>query len=420
MASARAPGATIWIINHYAISPDLPGGTRHFELAKELVRRGHNVRVFACDINLSLRQHTKLSDGALRCDQSYDGVDFTWVNAAAYTKNNWRRTWNMLSFAMNVVRIGLSVGESPDCIVGSSPHPFAALAAWVLARAKRARFVLELRDLWPQALVDMGIPESSPSVRAMRVLEKFLYQAAQSIVILAAGSRQYLAVRGIDSRKVAFIPNGVHLGDFDSRTDVSREELRAKYGFTGFTVVYTGAHGAANSLGTVLDAAPKLKQVGDLQIVLIGDGPEKEWLVSRAQEQELSNVRFLDPVPKGEIPDVLRAADGALITLRDVKAFSYGISPNKLFDYMAARKPIICAVSGDIGALVRESGCGFSVAPEQPGLLADALIALANLPEEDIRRMGACGRRVVEESYDRRQLACLLEQVCLGQVPQNE
>ncbi|MGE5483297.1 MAG: glycosyltransferase, partial [Bacteroidota bacterium] len=145
-------GPEIWMINQYSITPDLPGGTRHYDFGCELVKSGYRVRIFASDVNLALRTHTKLRNGELWREENVNGVRFVWVRAAEYRINNWRRAWNMLSFAANVLRVGLRLSNCrPRTIIGSSPHPFAALGAWALAKLKRAHFVLELRDLWPQA-----------------------------------------------------------------------------------------------------------------------------------------------------------------------------------------------------------------------------------------------------------------------------
>ncbi|MEW6227086.1 MAG: glycosyltransferase family 4 protein, partial [Bacillota bacterium] len=206
----------VWIVNQYAITPDLPGGTRHYDFGVELVKMGYEVRIFASDVNLALRQHTKLEPGELYREESINGVRFVWVRAATYQKNDWRRAWNMLSFAFNACRVGAArLGGRPEAIIGSSPHPFAALAAWVISKIKRSRFMLELRDLWPQVLVDMGgVSERSVPARVLRLVERFLYRVASRIIILATGSREYLLRRGVLSDKVVYIPNGVHLMNF--------------------------------------------------------------------------------------------------------------------------------------------------------------------------------------------------------------
>lgn len=414
--SARAHNTvkpTLWMINQYAITPDLPGGTRHYDFGCELVKQGWDVTIFASDINLALRKHTKLKEHELWSEEVVDGVRFVWVKAALYQKNNWRRVWNMLSFVLNFMRVASQIDQCPQCIIGSSPHLFTPLGAWWVAARKRARFVLELRDLWPQALIDMtGASESKPSIKLLRLIEKLSYRIASKIVILAKGSEDYLTRRGVPTDRIVYIPNGVHMGNFglgSGDSAVSRDDWRNEFGFTGFTIVYTGAHGPANALHVILSAAEMLcEERSDVQFVLVGDGPVKADLAAEAKRKGLKNVRFMDPMPKTMIPRLLAASDAAVITLRSVDAFAYAISPNKLFDYMAAEKPIICAVSGDMADLVSKNQAGYSVAPEDPRALADAAARIAALPEVELSAMGLRGRAVVERDFSRVRLASVL------------
>ncbi len=390
------------MINQYAITPDLPGGTRHFDFGCELVKRGHEVYIFASDINLALRKHMKLEPGQLWREEEIEGVRFIWVDAALYEKNDWRRAWNMLSFSWNVRRAAKQVRSKPDVIIGSSPHPFAALAAGHLAKGCQSRFLLELRDLWPQALIDMGgMSEGGLAATGLRSIEKQLYRDAEKIIILASGSRDYLVNLGVSRDKIVYIPNGVHLRNFKP-IGQGRDKQREQFGFNGFTVAYTGAHGPANALQTITAAAEILqKKRSDIQFVLVGDGPSKHSLVTDAEARHLANMRFLDPVPKDVIPQLLFAADAAIITLRSVDAFSYAISPNKLFDYMAAGKPVICAVPGDVGRLVDQKNAGLTVRPEDPVALAEAAERLRHMSDEERLAFGQRGRDLVMREFSR-------------------
>lgn len=407
-----SPGnKVVWMINQYTITPDLPGGTRHFDFGCELVKRGYDVCIFASDVNLALRKHMKLQPGELWREEEVEGVRFIWTRAALYEKNNWRRAWNMLSFSWNVQRVAREIKDRPDVIIGSSPHPFAAQAAWHVSRRLRSRFLLEIRDLWPQTLIDMGgISERGLVTGGLRMVERQLYSAADKIIVLAKGSYQHLVGRGIDPNKLVYIPNGVHLSNFQigcpDNVQQKKEEFRKEFGFEGFTIVYTGAHGPANSLGTILAAADILnKQCSDIKFVLVGDGPSKKDLVRDAYERGLTNIRFMDPIPKESIPKLLCAADAAVITLRAVDTFSYGVSPNKLFDYMAAGKPIICAVPGDMAELVNSSEAGISVEPEDADALGNAAKQMSLMTKEELNAIGQRGRQLVRSEFSREVLA---------------
>ncbi|MBY6277296.1 glycosyltransferase family 4 protein [Symbiobacterium thermophilum] len=395
----------IWWINQYAVTPDLPGGTRHYDLAVELGRMGHHVRVFASDVNLSLRRRTKLAGAQLYDVEDLNGVQFVWVRSAGYQRNDWRRAWNMLSFSLNLLRVARHMQEDsrPDVIIGSTPHPFAALAADYLARWCGARFVLEVRDLWPQALIDMGgLRESHPVVGVLRLLERRLYAAADRVIVLAKGAESYLAGRGVQPERLVYVPNGVHLDHFRSSAD--RQSNRDRFGFERFTIVYTGAHGPANALETILQTARMVRDL-PVEFVLVGDGPAKDALLRLAKSLGVDNVRFMPPIPKREMADLLSAADAAVITLKNAHAFSYAVSPNKLFDYMAAGLPILCAVPGEIAHMVRTAQAGFVAEPENPADLAHAVRCLLALPAVDRQRMGRGGRAYIEANFDRRALA---------------
>ena len=396
----------IWMINHYAISPDLPGGTRHFDFACELVKKGYKVKIFACDVILGKnKEHAKLEEKESYSVENINGVEFIWVRAATYERNNWRRAWNMLTFSYNCYKVGCKFKGKPEVIIGSSPHPFAAFAAVRLTRKLKTKFFLEVRDLWPQVIVDMGkLNQYHPITQAMRLLEKYLYRAADKIIVLAEGSKNYLiGKRGIKESKILYLPNGVHLNNFSYKED--RDALRKLYNFNKFTLIYTGAHGPANSLDTILRAADRLRENKDIEIVLVGNGILKERLLKQAKEMRLNNVRFFDPVPKTEIPGILSAADAAIITLKKVKVFSYGVSPNKLFDYMAARKPIICAVEGEMAEKVENIGCGISVIAEDEKSMANAITHLVNLPQNELKKMGDNGYEEIKKNYSREKLA---------------
>lgn len=409
--SATCERPEIWIINQYAITPDLPGGTRHYDFGCELVKKGYQVRIFACDVNLALRCHTKLKGNEMWREEEVNGVRFVWVRSATYQRNDWRRVWNMLSFSLNVYRVGVALKERPRAIIGSSPHPFAAFAAWAISRQKHSEFILELRDLWPQALVDMGgMSERSIQAKLLRLLERFLYRSAARIIVLALGSRDYLIRRGVPPEKIAYIPNGVHLKNFavtcvGESPAATTSRLRAKFGFDRFTIVYAGAHGPANALETVLRAADLLRARKDIEFVLVGDGPSKCALVQEASRLKLNNVRFMDPVPKEQIPDLLSASDVTLVTLRAVDTFSYAVSPNKLFDYMAAGKPVICAIPGDMARLVTENDAGIAVEPENPEALARAVERMLDMTDAERIAMGRRGRDLVEREFSREKLA---------------
>lgn len=388
----------IWFINQYAITPDLPGGTRHYDFGMELVKSGHSVRIFAANVNLALRRHMRNLKGKIWLEEPVNGISFEWIKTSLHRRNGWRRGLGMLNFSYNVYRAGLRQSVQPDLIIGSSPHPFAALAGYYLARKLGCRFILEVRDLWPQALIDMkGISAKHPIVWMMRWVEQHLYHHADHVIVLARGSIPYLAEKGVSGERITYIPNGVHPEHFVSLE--TRQEIRRLYGFNRFTIIYTGAHGPANALNTILDAANNLNAESGIEFVLIGDGPVKPDLQAQARKLKLKNLRFLDPIPKSKIPDLLHAADAGIITLKDAQAFYKAVSPNKFVDYLSAGLPVLCAAPGDIGMMVRQCGCGLTSAPEDGMSMAEQIRKLAALPVEERAKMGSNGQGLVMDQY---------------------
>lgn len=272
-------GQSIWVLNHYTITPDMPGGSRHFDLGKELVKRGHEVVIFASGFDHGSRTYVKVkSKEKLRRDE-LDGVQFVWLNTYPYVGNNWRRVLNMFSYGLGVLGAARDL-KGPDAVIGSSLHPVAALAGWWLARRHKARFIFEVRDLWPQTAIGMGAMEgTSLMARLLYAWEKFLCDRAEKIVVLMPGARQYFESRGVDPRKIHWIPNGVDLERYCDMAPLapSTEGAQAFQKHKDkFKVIYAGAHGSANGLDVAIEAAAMLKERdANIHFIFIGDGPEK-------------------------------------------------------------------------------------------------------------------------------------------------
>lgn len=402
----------IWIFNQYAVTPDLPGGTRHYDLGQELARRGHHVVIIATSFHHHMHKETRLKPGERLKIEDVNGVKFVWLRTPPYWRNDWRRVWNMLVFALRAWWLGrrlfYEVGKT-DVVIGSSPPLFVPLAVYWIARHYGVPFVMEVRDLWPQTLIDMGaLREGWPITKALRTLEKFLYRKSEKIISLLPFAYEYISALGIHREKIVWIPNGVDLTRF--------KELLSTDGFLSeeFKVMYLGAHGQANALDVLIQAAKVIHDRGlrKIRFILLGDGPEKPRLIRLAQSWKVGNIEFRQPVPKSEVPKLLREADAFIFSLEEVKVFRYGISPNKLFDYMSVAKPIIFAVNASNNP-IEEAHCGLTVPPRDPQALAEAVIRLYQMPKEEREAMGRRGRAYVEEYHDIQKLSQRLECVLL-------
>jgi glycosyltransferase involved in cell wall biosynthesis len=394
---------SLWILNHYAISPDMPGGTRHFDLARELTKSGIEVTIFASGFDHSTRKYVKVTPGIKMKIELYDGVRFVWINTLPYSGNDWRRILNMLSYSWRVLGCTREFSK-PDVIIGSSMHPFAALAGWWLARRYGAKFIFEVRDLWPQVLIDMGkMSEYNPVVRLLRRLELFLYRKSERIIILGRQMRDYIARYNVSMDKIVWIPNGVDLARFNGISPIKKNTSE-------FLLMYLGSHSKTNALHILIEAAKIIQDRGyeNIRFFLIGDGPEKQNLIQLADRLQLKNIEFCKSVPKDEVPKVLMRAD-ALVLTKDPTFGAYSGSILKMFDYMASYRPII--FSGELSYNpVAESHCGYTVPPGDSKALADAVIALYNIPENERVALGYRGREFVEKHHDIRILAKRLEE----------
>lgn len=380
------------VFNHYAMPPGEAGGTRHVELFGRLP--GWHATIIAA--NRGLLQHD-------RRVAPHPMFRHVWVYPSQH--NGLRRILGWLSYLVTASIAGCR-GPRPDLVYGSSPHLLAPVAAWLVARRWRVPFVLEVRDLWPKVLVDMGtMQERSPVYRVLLWLESFLYRRARLIVAMAEGAVQELESRADVRCSVTFVPNGADSADFT--VGEHRETLRARFGFDRPTVVYAGAHGPANGLQFVLDAAAELRAShSNAEFVLVGDGTMKAELVQRANDAGLGNIRFLDPVPKSEVPALLAAADIGLHCLADVELFHYGVSPNKLFDYMAAGLPVITNTPGEVAGLVEQAAAGIACPPNG---IAAAVVELVRVGAATRSDLGEAGRRYLETNRSRSALAHRLE-----------
>lgn len=402
----------VWIFNQYAISPDQAGGTRHYDLSKKLVAHGHQVSIFAGSIHYINLNETKNYYGKQYLIEKINGVEFVRIKTIPYRGSNAKRVWNMIDFMRGAKRVALSMeDEKPDVIIGSSVHLFAALAGYRVAKKLRVPFVLEIRDLWPQTLIDMGVSRWHPFVLLLGRIEKFLYRRAKKVITLLPGSIDYIADRGAKKENIVWISNGIDLARYDSVPDVFPENKK-------FRILYTGSISNAHAMDTVLEAAKILMQKNiEVEFYLVGGGTQKTGIMELAKKMELNNVLFPDQVPKDEVVHLMRSADALLFTLEDSDVFKYGISSNKLFDYLISGRPIIFSCNTPFNP-VEEAGAGISVTARSPLKLADVILELKNMSIDDRRKMGENGKKYVRENHSMDLLAEKLETVLKSVISQ--
>jgi glycosyltransferase involved in cell wall biosynthesis len=342
--------------------------------------------------------------GAVRRRERRQGyrVLRTWLYATP-NEGVARKTLSHLSFMASSVLLGGLASGPADTVVVSSPTFFSIGSAWLLARLKRARFVVEIRDLWPAIFVELGVLTNRRVIRVLERLELAAYAAADEVVVVSEGFRDNLIERGVPAAKVHTIRNGVDLSRFDPARPADpavRARLGARPG--DCLVLYVGTHGISQGLTAVADAAARLAGDPHVRFAFVGDGADKRRLAERVAELGLDHVTLLPSVPSAEIPALLAAADVCLVPLRQVPLFATFI-PSKMFEYLAAGKAVIGSMAGEAAHILAEAG-GVVVPPGDSAALAGAIAALAADP--GLRRaMGRAGRAHVEHGYDRAALA---------------
>jgi glycosyltransferase involved in cell wall biosynthesis len=301
--------------------------------------------------------------------------------------------------------------RKPDIVIGSSLTLFAAFAAERLARRLDVPFVLEIRDLWPQTLIDMGMHPHHPAVVGFGVIERYLYRNADKIVTLLPNASDYFVSRGAQPNDITWIPNGVDMELMGLPQAPTSHDV--------FAVIYAGSHGLSDALDSVLDAAAILhaEAKGRFRFRLIGDGPHKRDLRRRVEKEGVFNVVFDDPMPRQHIFSTLQNADAFILTAKKTDLYCYGISPNKLHEYMAAARPTIFAGNSHNNPIA-EADAGITVAPENPRAIATAVSALAAMSSDERFSMGLRARRYVEEHHNFTTLANRLEQVLQSALPE--
>jgi len=391
----------ILLIHQFFASLDEPGGTRHHELARRLADLGHQVTIIASPVSYLTGTTEKERVPWVQCQP--DGECITVLRAYTYRafhRSFVHRVFSFISFMVSSFVIGLGVHDV-DLVWGTSPPIFQGATTWALSRLKRVPFLFEVRDLWPAFAVAVGVLRNPLLIRLSEWLERFLYRQAQVVVVNSPGFITHVQRRG--ARRVELVPNGADLAMFDP--DADGAAFRKAHGLEGqFIALYAGAHGLSNDLHVLLEAAAQLRERKDITVVFLGDGKEKPALQQRAQELSLNNVRFLDPIPKTEMPDALAAADACIAILKPIEMYKTTY-PNKVFDYLAAGRPVVNAIDGVIRAVVDQAGAGISVPPGDAAALAQAIRRLADEAPAARREMGRRGRAYLAEHFDRAALA---------------
>ena len=377
---------------------------RTFEHARRWVELGHDVTVVTGFPNHPTGIIRPEYRGQFVKRERIAGIDLlrTWVYCAA-NKGFFRRVLNFFSFFFSSLILGAVMTRRPDVVIGTSPQFFCAVAAYLLSRIKRVPFIFEVRDIWPQSAIEMGVLKNRWLIRALEAIEMHLYRRAVLIVPVAESTREYLLNKGIPPEKIKIITNGID-ANYLASSSVQPEEVRQQLGLADkFVVSYIGTHGMAHALDVVLNVAKQFSADSNVHFLFIGEGAEKANLKRLAEQLSLSNLTFLDQQPRERLLGFYRASDVSLVPLRRLAIFRK-VLPSKLFELMGVGCPIICSVEGEAARLVANSEAGLCIKPEN----ADELFAAINklrFDSELRKQMRANGQQYVKIHYLRSALA---------------
>jgi len=398
----------ILLINHYAGAPKYGMEYRPYYLAREWVKSGYNVILVGSSYS-HLRSMNPEINKSIE-EEEVDKIKYVWLKTLRYRENDSKRVFNMLNFVLRLFQYLHRFVKKyhPKVVIASSTYPLDIFPAYLMAKKSKAKLIFEVHDLWPLTPIELGgYSKFHPFIIMMQIAENFAYRKSDYVVSILPKAYKYMKEHGLVQDKFIHIPNGISVSEWKKSNQEIPEEhkkLIEKLKREGkFIVGYTGTHGVANALDVLINSAALLKNK-PVAIVLVGNGPEKEKLKKMIYNMKLNNVLFLPPVSKLSIPSLLNMTDALYIGWRKQPLYCYGISPNKLMDYMMAGKPIIHSVTAG-NDLVEETGCGISVPAEDSFKVASAIEELTTMPGEERRMMGERGKKYVINNCDYKILA---------------
>ncbi len=379
---------------------------RPFHLASEWRKQGHHVEIVAASFS-HVRQTQPKTESWFN-QQSIEGVHFTWLKTPHYLGNGVRRLINIFCFLFQLFRYSVSgLKTTPDVIIASSTYPLDIYVCRYMAKRFKAKLVFEVHDLWPLSPIELGgVSKNHPLMLLMQHAENYAYKHADAVISMLPCALEHMKSHGLAESKYFHIPNGVLVEDEGSLEEPPYEHLQViedlRRSGDSFLVAYAGAFGVANDLESFILSATHLP--GSVSLILIGQGPEEQKLKNLTSSLNLKNVHFLSAVKKTQVLGLFTKMDALYIGLRDQPLFRFGVSPNKLMDYMMAARPIIYAVnSGNHPVL--EAGCGIETKPGDPAKIAESILEMSQKSLSNRDSMGQQGQDYIIKNHSYKTLA---------------
>jgi glycosyltransferase involved in cell wall biosynthesis len=383
----------IWIINQYAGSRIHGMNFRSWYFANEMIKQGHSPHVISA--SYSHLYHKLPEVKGKFTHENVEGVPYTWVKVRSYSgSQSVGRVLTMIQFMLRLFLFPKKDLQRPDVIMVSSLSPFPIINAWLWSKRYRATLVFEVRDIWPLSLIEIGgMSRFHPLAMFFGFFERFAYRKAEKVISLLPKADTHMVTRGMKPEKFVYVPNGFDPKEMSKQQPLT-DEFISQIPTGKFIVGYAGSIGAANAVEYLIDAAKLLENDPHISFVIVGKGQHKPDLMKKAGK----NVVFLDPVGKDQVQSVLKYYDVCYIGWHNHSIYRFGISPNKIFDYMFAGKPIIHSVNAG-NDLVKDANAGFSIPAEDPETIARTIREMSEMPKEQLIRMGNNGRSFVEQHH---------------------
>jgi len=395
----------ILYINHYAGSPRHGMEFRPYYLAREWVRYGHKVTIVASSYS-HLRQHNP-DMANVTGNYSYetiDGIDYIWCKTVEYPQNGVKRLLNIFDFLVKAYKLRKYIRShiKPDLVIASSTYPFDTILAHKISRQSNAKFYYEVHDLWPLTPMEIGgMSKYHPLIIAMQYAENYGYRNSDITVSMLPHALEYMQQHGLSADRYKYVPNGIVIQDNQGQIEplantVLQQIMQIKSQYR-FVVGYAGSLGESNAMEYLVDAMPYIND--DIALVVVGGGVSRDKLVAQATSHGVTNLYFIEAIGKYQIPALLALFDACYIGWHDYPIYRFGISPNKIFDYMRASRPIIHSTNL-VNNLVNIAACGITVAAEDPHAIANGVNTIAKLSVDELSQLGHNGNRYVLANHN--------------------
>ena len=384
---------SIWIFNDYAGSKYHGMEFRNYYVARELVKLGHKVTIVSASYMHLFKQLPK-TNGEYTFE-NIDGIEYIWIDVPHYTiSTDKKRVWKWFVFVKKLYTLPIKKMTRPDYLIASPMAPFLIKPAHYFSKKLNAKLIYEIKDIWPLSLMELGgYSKNHPLIFLMQKFANYGYRNAERTLCVLSNAYEYMKEFGLEKEKFRYIPNGISLEEMSNIKPLNSKtkEMLPK---DKFIIGYTGTIGIANAMDSFVNTAKLLSRYPSIHLVLVGSGKDREALKNKSREMGLNNITFIDPIAKDEVQSMLQEFDVCFIGWHHKKVYEYGISANKIFDYMYSQKPILHAFSGG-GDLVEMANCGISVEAQNEQAIADGIIELYHMTKEQREKLGQNGKEYV-------------------------